>query len=139
MCALGVGFILFTRDYHGAAYRQAADRGFFTGLLPALTLASQEGNYPVCVTDHVNQPEIFVLFEDHMNPGDYLGTIQYVDPQAQFRHVKTLGRYGFGLDNCVASPTTIYVLGSEQPPGGGVGYAVRKFGAYRVYIPQEPG
>ncbi|MGD0574315.1 MAG: hypothetical protein ABSB61_02965 [Anaerolineales bacterium] len=135
MCALGVGFILFTRDYHGAAYRQKADQGFFTGLLPAVTFAIQEGDNPICETNQVHEPYIFALFADPMNPAGYLGTIQYVDPQAMFRVVKTLGRYAFGLDNCVAGPTTIYVLASEQPPGGGVGYTVRTFGNYRVYTP----
>ena len=135
MCALGVGFLLFTRDYHGAAYRHKADSTFFTELLPALRYASETGSNPICVTDQVNMPYIFALFEDPINPGDYLSTIQYANPQGEFRQVKTLGRYAFGLDNCDASPTTIYVLASEQPPEGGVGYAVRKFGDYRVYTP----
>jgi len=137
MCALGVGFLLFTRDYHGAGYLRKADPVFFSELLPALSYATEAGSNPICVTDQVNMPYIFVLFEDPMNPGDYLSTIQYVNPQGEFRRVETLGRYAFGLDNCNASPTTIYVLASEQPPGGGAGYAVRKFGAYRVYTPQE--
>jgi 4-amino-4-deoxy-L-arabinose transferase-like glycosyltransferase len=135
ICALLVGFALFTRDYHGADYRRVADPAFFKGFLPALAFGTRSKAQPVCVTNQVNMPYIYVLFVDPMNPADYLGTIKYKDPTAMFRQVNALGRYSFGIGRCANRPGTIYVLGTEKPPGSAASYHAQKFEQYTVYTP----
>jgi hypothetical protein len=135
LCLL-VGFGFFTRDYHGAGYRERAGTAFFPGLVPALDYARQAGNGPMCVTDRVEMPYIFVLFSEPLNPGEYLPTIKYIDPEAPFRQVRSLDRYTFGLGNCPSvSNGTIFVLSAEEAPGQAAGYQSQVFGNYRVYVP----
>jgi len=95
-----VAFSFFTYTYHGAEYRHQADGTFFTGLLPALDFARQEGNNPICVTDKVNMPYIFALFSEKMDPKLYLNNIRY---ESNSRQVISLGRYTFGENNCSRS------------------------------------
>jgi predicted MFS family arabinose efflux permease len=145
ICAFVVAFAFFTRDYHGAAYRREADQAFFTGLLPALDFARQAGatgatgetGAPVCVTGAVNMPYIFALFSEEMNPGAYLRDVDYVDPHAPFRQVRSFGRYAFGVENWPqADRRAIYVLPvEEQPPDNGIIYTVTTFENYSVYMP----
>jgi hypothetical protein len=136
MLALLVGFCLFTRDYHGVDYRQQADRVFFTNLLPALDLARQRSDQQVCVTDRVEMPYIYVLFSERYDPGFFLESIRYRDPDAEFREVVSLGRYAFGVDNCPDGPSTLYVLLDEQPPDDGQRFQVSDFGNFHVYLPR---
>jgi hypothetical protein len=130
-----IGFSFFTERYHGPDYRQQADRYFFTGLLPALEHAGRAVDQPVCVTDRVNMPYIFVLFSDKPDPATYLKTIQYDDPYSSFRKVISLGRYTFGLANCPADPRTVYVLSGEDPPANGILFSETTYGRFQVYAP----
>jgi hypothetical protein len=133
-----VNFIAFTVAYHGEEYRTAAGRAFFSGLLPALDHARQLGDQPVCVTDQVNMPYIYVLFTEKPNPASYLDTIQYVDPRQEFREVSKLGRYSFGIENCPNDPRTIYVLSNESLPDNGIKYSETDFSDYHVFLPIGP-
>ncbi len=139
ICAFMMGFALFTRDYHGAAYRQKADEAFFTGLLPALDFVHQtrSDNSPICMTESVNMPYIFALFSEKINPADYLSSVKYIDAKAPFREVQSFGLYTFGLENCPQeNPKTIYILFTEaQPAREDVRYKMTSFDRYRVYIP----
>lgn len=128
-------FSFFTADYHGAQYRSAAGRDFFTGLLPAINFASQQGDKNICVTDAVNEPYIYVLFSQHLNPSVYLKDIVYLNPRAAAGQVRQLGRFSFGLDNCPQDAHTVYVLSAETPPGGDITYSLHNFGSFIVYIP----
>jgi hypothetical protein len=129
------GLVLFTRDYHAEKYRREADASFYTGFLPALDLARQAGQAPICVTKDVNMPYIYVLFVEQMNPLEYRREIEYINPRGRFREVRTLGRYAFGPNNCPQDPKTIYVLRGEQPPENDNGYQVTDFGGFHVFRP----
>ena len=134
--ALLIGFILFTRDYHGARYRQQVDGPFFTGLLEALDFARGVSDNPICVTDEVRMPYIFVLFTEKMDPASYLSTIEYDDPNGAFRQPRRLGRYRFGQPNCTNhSDGTIYVLDQTESLPHADAYTVTSFGNFRVYVP----
>ncbi|MGA2503346.1 MAG: glycosyltransferase family 39 protein [Anaerolineales bacterium] len=128
-------FLAFNYTYHGINYQSNANEAFFAGLVPALDHARQTDNQPICVTDQVNMPYIFVLFSEKPNPATYLDTIQYIDPAASFRQVRSLGRYTFGLANCSADPRTIYVLEDEKPPSNGIHYIETNFTQFHVYTP----
>jgi hypothetical protein len=131
------GLALFTRDYHAEVYRREAAASFFSGLLPALDLARQTDQSPICVTKDVNMPYIYVLFVEQMNPLEYRRDIEYVNPRGRFREVRSLGRYVFGPNNCPPDPETVYVLRGEPAPENSESYKVTDFGGFHVYIPQN--
>ena len=129
-----VAFGLFTHAYHGSEYRKMADQNFFPGLLPAIDFASQQGQQGICVTDTVNEPYIFVMFSQHLDPVYYLQNITYINPHASSGVVQQLGRYTFGLNNCPTAPGEIYILSHETPPGA-VTYQPNNFDSFIVYVP----
>lgn len=136
ICSLLVGFALFTRDYHGDRYWKLAGGPFYDGLLPALEFARQVGDNPICVTDEVYMPYIYVLFIEKMDPAGYLATINYLDPRSENRLVRRLGRYRFGQRNCTNhSDGTVYVLDVPEPLPFAELYRSWDFSNYRVYVP----
>ena len=137
VCAFLLGFALFTRDYHGESYRDEVNIAFYNGFLQALDYARHVGANPICVTnEEVNEPYVFVLLLEKMDPAEYLPTVVYADPQAGFRHPTRLGRYRFGLRNCTNhSDGTVYVLENEKPLSAPESYTVVNFGNYHVFIP----
>ncbi len=137
LCVFFISFMLFTNSYHGEEYRRPANRSYFTGLIPALEFAQNvgENNDPICVTNSVNMPYIFVLFTEKINPLDYLNDIVYFEPPGQHRNVLSLGRYFFGVERCPGNPRTIFILEQEEPPNSAMGYKITHFGDYSVYQP----
>jgi 4-amino-4-deoxy-L-arabinose transferase-like glycosyltransferase len=137
VCIFLAAFVLFTRDYHGPAYRSVANREYSAGLLPAIDFASQPGDHPVCITKSINMPYIYVLFSQRLNPKDYLPGIKYVNPRGAFRQVRQLDRYSFGLNNCPGDDKVVYVLSAagEMPPHSNVTYSQATFGEFVVYSP----
>jgi len=131
-----VGFGLFTYAYHGSEYRSIAGRNFFPGLLPAIDFASQQGHQSICITDTVNEPYIFVLFSQKMDPSDYLNSMIYANPHADSGQVQQLGRYIFGLEYCPPDSNTVYILSGETPPPGTVAYRLHSFDSFIVYVPE---
>jgi len=139
LCAFVVAFVLFTRDYHSEEYRREIQGAFYSGLLPALDFARNAGDNPICVSNEVDEGYIFAWFVEPEDPLESLKRMTVEDPNAAFRRVGTLGRYGFRMDdmeNCVDGPRTIYVLhDKESPPDPGLTYDVARFGLYRVLVP----
>jgi 4-amino-4-deoxy-L-arabinose transferase-like glycosyltransferase len=130
-----VGFILFTRDYHGTAYRQQIGREFFDGLLPALDFARSLDNQPICVTGAVNQPYMYVLFLEKKNPAEFINLLEYNNPDAGFRTVRHYGRYSFGLSYCSRQSDMVYILSVDESLDTVSGYTKKSFGNYIVYSP----
>lgn len=138
ICGLLIGFALFIHDYHGEAYRELADRKFNAGLLSAIQFASKNGSGPICVTDQPDQPYIYVLFIEKPDPESYLNTIQYLELPGPFRHVRSLLRYTFGVQNCANEPNTVYIMHlRDGRPQNGTWYAVKRFSNYFVYYPKQ--
>jgi 4-amino-4-deoxy-L-arabinose transferase-like glycosyltransferase len=137
LTVLFVAFLAFTRDFNGRQYRESVEGPFFAGLLDAIDYARHATDGPICVTDRVNMPYIFVLFSEKMDPASYLPTIVYDDPKAEFRAVRRLGRYTFGLRNCADhSDGTVYVLRDELLPGiVPEEHAIASFGDFSVFSP----
>jgi len=131
-----VCFSLFTVQYHSPAYRQAVDGFYFTGFIPALDYARQSGDEDICVTDQVNQPYIFALFSEKMDPKLYLNSIQSIPADTKWKII-ALGRYTFGMANCPKDAQTVYVLLDEQLPENGIQYTAMPFGKYFVYTPEK--
>jgi hypothetical protein len=136
--AFVIAFISFKIAYHGEPARAQIDPKYFVGMIPATEFISHvDTSSPVCVSDQISMAYIFVLFSERMNPKSYLSTIDYVDSAADFRIVRHLNRYSFGIDNCVNSLKTNYLFqASEKSPTGAGQFKKVAFGDYIVYIPQ---
>jgi hypothetical protein len=138
VCSLLTGFVFFTIAYHGEAYRQQADLKFHTGLLPAIEFARQKNNGPICITDKITMPYIFVLFSEQTNPANYLANIKYQDPFSPLRQVISMERYTFGKQVCQFTPDTTYLLTSDESfPHSGDKYDVEFFNDFKVFYPAK--
>jgi len=137
ICLLLAGFIFFTISYHGELYRQQINYKFNAGLFSALEFTKQFKNDPICMTDKINMPYIFVLFSEQGDPVNYLDTVKYVDPQAPLRQMSSFGRFTFGRRNCIGSKSFIYLLQSDEvPPPVGDRYKFEFFDNFVVYYPK---
>lgn len=130
-----VGFVLFNRDYHNAAYRQEVGNEFADGLLPALELAREKTDGEICVTADVNMPYIYALFGEPLDPREYNRSIEVRNPNGSFRDILALDRYAFGLKHCAQEPGSVYVLKGETLPEGSPAEMAAQFGAFSVFVP----
>ncbi len=128
--------ILFTRVYLGGRYSEMAGEAFLEGFVPALQSASRYPDAPVCVTDQAEVSYVYILWVEPDDPRNYLPTIEYFDPNAQFRKARKFGRFTFGIRNCAPVENAIYILTFETPPAGDVNYRIETYAAFRVYIPE---
>jgi 4-amino-4-deoxy-L-arabinose transferase-like glycosyltransferase len=138
--AFVVGFIFFTIAYHGGTYREQSAIRFFPGFLPAVDYARQNGSAstPICITDKVNMPYIFVEFSEQADPRQFLSTIKYKDPHADFRIVQSMERYTFGLKGCANLSGTIYITRYDETlPIASDNYAKTRFDNFIVFTPQH--
>ncbi len=132
-----IGFLSFTADYHGEAYKAVASRKFRSGLLSAIQYAGSISQGPICVTDELDHPYIYVLFVEKPDPATYLDSIEYENKPGPFRYVRSLLRYTFGKQNCPLQPLPVYVLAvGESPPQLGKKYELEFFDNYVVYYPK---
>ncbi len=137
VCLLFLGFIFFTASYHGEAYRVAADKKFRQGLVPAIQYATTTTQGEVCITDEINSPYIYVLFAERPDPRAFLSSVQYIDPRASFREVKSFLQYTFGEQNCAVEEKPVYVLmAGEIPIRFAQRYDYRFFDNYVVFYPK---
>jgi hypothetical protein len=131
-----VSFGLFNYFYHAPAYRQDISREFNEGLLEAVAYADRYAPQPVCITDQVNMPYIYVLFAKPSDPREFLGQLEYRDARLEFRTVRRLGRFHFGMSNCPSDASTIYILLDERP-GNADSYQVVEFVRFHVFVPNQ--
>ncbi len=128
---------LFVRVYLGGKYAQMASEAFIDGIVPALQSVSRYPDAPVCVTDQAGVSYVYMLWVAPSDPREYLPTIRYFDPNAQFRIAEKFERFTFGIDNCAPAENEIYILKSETPPLGNGEYRVETYALFHVYIPAE--
>ena len=100
----------FARDYFTFEGDQIAVE-FFDGLLPAL--ANARGTTPeggkICVTDQINMPQIYALFNSPTDSSEYIRTVKYINPEGPFRKVASYRNYTFGLQRCDFEKTSVVV------------------------------
>ena len=132
-----LAFIAFTIDYHGEIYKRIADIKFHAGLLSAIQFASTTSPGPICVTDKIDMPYIYILFVEKPNPASYLNSIEYIDANSPFRQVRSLLRYTFGKQNCAGKEPRFYLLTTgEPPPPLGNRYNYKFFENFIAYYPR---
>jgi hypothetical protein len=126
----------FIRTYF-TSFPARAGPAFFEGFGSAILFAEKRTAGPVCVTDRVNMPYIFVLFYTRTDPGTFLSTVKWENPAAMFRRAASFGRYAFGPRNCPAAPDRAFILHRSEIPGRvPAGYEVARFKEYAAIVPR---
>ncbi|MBT9585245.1 glycosyltransferase family 39 protein [bacterium] len=107
---------------------------FFEGLGEAIQFAESNAPGPICLTNQINMPYIYVLFYTQADPRLFQSTVTWRRQGGELPAV-SFGRYFFGVAS--GAPHTSYIwhreefLGSQRP-----GDRVRTFGNYVVVISQ---
>jgi hypothetical protein len=130
-----ISFAYFTRAYFGASYRAQIGGAFFAHFGDAINRAASATTGPLCITDHVNEPYIFVLFYRELDPRVFEQTVQYENRGAEFQNVATFDRYTFGLDRCDPARTGAYV--ADQDEAGQIDrarFSTQQIGRYVVAL-----
>ncbi len=135
-----IGFIFFTKAYHGEEYQRRSSSIFNAGLIPAIEYATKKSDSPICFTEQTYSTYIYVLLTQKMHPSEYIDRIEWLypsDPADPARTPRELGRYRFRLSDCVDDPDAIYILTlREAPPDPDIEYKEKKFIKYQVFIPK---
>ena len=100
-----VWFGLFVNTYY-KSYPAQIGAAFNESFGEALKEASQRTAGTIYITKEVHLPYAYVLFYTQPAPRDFLDTVVYLEPEAEFRDALSFGRYRF-------------VEAAAMPPGGG--------------------
>lgn len=90
-----VCFALFLSGYF-SVFGGEGSSYFFPGLGEAVAYTAAQDPESVFISYYVNQPYIFVLFYEQIDPFDFIDTVDYVNPDGAFRWVRSFGTYRFG-------------------------------------------
>jgi hypothetical protein len=139
--AFFIGFVLFTRAYHGEEYRRRAGAVFNSGVISAIEYATDKSASSICITESTYSAYIYVLLTQKMYPSEYINDIEWLypsDPADPARTPRQIGRYHFRLSDCSEDPDAVYILLlKESPPNTDVEYKSRKFDKFEVYLPKK--
>jgi hypothetical protein len=125
-------FVQFTHTYFGS-YPAQASGAFFEHFGDAINEAATATSGPICITDRVEQPYIFVLFYRKIDPHVFVQTAVYEDSGAEFEHVSSFDRYTFGLARCNPATTQAYVADvTEAQAINPARFATNQIGRYVV-------
>jgi hypothetical protein len=126
-------FALFCSQYFGP-YREETRRPFFDSLGSAVSRAMELTDGTIYVTGKdVNGSGMLALFYSKTPPGQYAGTVVYLDPRAEFRHALSFGRFVFALRADGYPRDWVYVISNaEIGEYERAGMAVERFALYSV-------
>ena len=103
------GFVSFARDYYGGEYNQVAASDFMPGYGDAMILATElaekkgEASTVYSTYDLVASPFMLTLYYNKCDPYEFMDSVVYKDPEAEFRVASSFGRYVFGLPGTASS------------------------------------
>lgn len=103
------GFVSFARDYYGGEYNQVAASDFMPGYGDAMILATElaekkgEASTVYSTYDLVASPFMLTLYYNKCDPYEFMDSVVYKDPEAEFRVASSFGRYVFGLPGTTSS------------------------------------
>jgi hypothetical protein len=139
--AFFIGFVLFTRAYHGEEYRRRAGAVFNSGVISAIEYATDKSESSICFTESTYSAYIYVLLTQKIHPSEYINNIEWLypsDPADPARTPRQIGRYHFRLSDCSEDPDAVYILLlKESPPNTDIEYKSRKFDKFEVYLPKK--
>jgi hypothetical protein len=135
-----IGFVLFTRAYHGEDYQKRASSVFNEGIIPAIDYATEKGNGAICFTEKTYSAYIYVLFTQKLNPMTYVNQLEWIDPLDPVdpaRTPRSLNQYRFRIADCMQDEDAIYILTlREMPPNSEIAYKQKKFEKFLVFSPK---
>lgn len=98
---LTAGFGSFAKDYYGGRYNDYASYNFMPGYGDAMVLADRiaadTGGTVWSTYSNVASPFMLTLYYTRTNPKEFLATVHYKDPEAEFRVADRFGHFVFGL------------------------------------------
>ena len=103
------GFVPFARDYYGGEYNKVAASDFMPGYGDATILATElaekkgEASTVYSTYDLVASPFMLTLYYNKCDPYEFMDSVVYKDPEAEFRVASSFGRYVFGLPGTTSS------------------------------------
>ena len=103
------GFVSFAKDYYGGEYNQVAASDFMPGYGDAMILATElaekkgEASTVYSTYDLVASPFMLTLYYNKCDPYEFMDSVVYKDPEAEFRVASSFGRYVFGLPGTASS------------------------------------
>ena len=103
------GFVSFARDYYGGEYNLVAASDFMPGYGDAMILATElaekkgEASTVYSTYDLVASPFMLTLYYNKCDPYEFMDSVVYKDPEAEFRVASSFGRYVFGLPGTASS------------------------------------
>lgn len=132
-CLLSIGAALFCATYFGSFRGESAEI-FQSGLGEALSYASERGEGKVYCSDaDTNGAYVIALFSCRIPPQEFVDTVVYDDPAAQFRMARSFGRYVFSLPADIgADPGAEYVVSESELDRFGDGWRIDRFGRFAV-------
>jgi len=105
-------FTGFLNQYFSPEYKQQVANEFYTSLDEAILKAENVCNdgENIYVTARVNMPYIYVLFYTQPSPEEFIDTVVYSNPKAQFQYVSSFGNYIFEHEYINSGQNGIYIL-----------------------------
>lgn len=132
-----VGFIMFTREYHGPVYDRLAAKDFNYGILEAVDYVSAIPKYDVCVSPKIGVGYIYILFEQKPDPSTYIRKGYPIDEGHPFKLKSPLYRYKFHDNLCSTEKASIHLNRVTDPaPMDGFTYEMKSFDQFVVYVPK---
>jgi hypothetical protein len=130
--ALTTSAVGFVSEYFGN-YGWRAAPAFLPSLVEGIRYVAARTEGEVCVIGPINMPYIFVLFATTPDPRDFLQTVVYENPGAEFQRVASFGRYRFGAAHCPPSARGVIALGGNTGGFPVMGFSARAFGSVTAF------
>lgn len=118
-------------------YPERAKGDFVASFHEALAYADANTDRAICVTGDMNMPYIHALFATKTPPSAFASTVEYANPDEEFRAVRRFGRFTFGVHECDPADTGAYVLRKEEPMPQGVSmgdFTAKRYKQFDVYL-----
>lgn len=131
VCSAALLCSLFAYNYF-TRHQKTLSSCFFEGLGEAIRYAGGLDTEGIWITGQVNSPYIYVLFYDRVPPGDFIDSVEYIDPDAAFRAVSSFGSYRFG--GKMPEGDFAYIIPADNEYAGEL-KIMGQFGNYFVALP----
>lgn len=131
-------FGLFVHAYF-KSYPQQIGPAFNESFGQAIQEASNRTGQTIYITKEVHLPYAYALFYTQPSPYDFLDTVVYVDPEAEFRDAASFGRYRFLEATAMPPGGGAYVIGNrEAEQFDPAEYTIIPYKLFSVLFPASP-
>ena len=142
-----VGASMFIQTYF-IDYNSLSSEAFMAGYGDACSYANdkvEDGSHIYSTYEHVSAPFMVALYYTKTPPMDFVNTVHYKDPDAEFRIADSFGSFIFGLPEDMESDMSshleagdIFILHNSQLDNYEFdGYEVSTFSNFSVLIPAK--